>query len=84
MVIKLKIDSKRDFLDLYWDLRKAGLLGNVTVYDVTIPESRFPIEIPVNIDGLTKLANHPVVRPFKKMIDNGLSENVKKIKRQMA
>lgn len=80
MVIKLKIESKRDFNNLYWSLRKAGMLESVSVNEVTLPENAFPLEIPVDIDGLLKLAKHPAVKPYKKMIDYGLSENVKKIK----
>ena len=80
MVVKLKIESKRDFNNLYWELRKAGLLESVSVNDVTLPEKVFPLEIPVDIDGLLKLAKHPAVKPYKKMIDFNLSENVKKIK----
>ncbi len=80
MVVKLKIETKRDFNNMYWELRKAGLLESVTVNDITLPEKCFPIEIPVNIDGILKLAKHPAVKPYKKMIDENLSENVKRIK----
>lgn len=80
MIVKLKIESRRDFNNLYWELRKAGLLESVSVNDVTLPEKCFPLEIPVEIDGLLKLAKHPAVKPYKKMIDWNLSENVKRIK----
>lgn len=80
MVVKLKIESKRDFNNLYWELRKAGLLESVSVNEVTLPDRCFPLEIPVDIDGILKLAKSPTVKPYKKMIDHNLSENVKKIK----
>ena len=84
MVIKLKIDSKREYLNLYWELRKVGLLETVSVNDATLPEKCFPLEIPVNIDGILKLAKNPAAKPYKKMIDFHLSEGVKKIKQVTA
>ena len=84
MVVTLKIDSKRDYNNLYWSLRKAGLLSSVSVNDATLPDSRFPLEIPVEIDGLLALASHPLARNYKKIIDTKLSEAVKQIKQQMA
>lgn len=79
-MVKIRIESRREFNELYWSLRKAGLLESVSVNDITLPESCFPLEIPAEIDGLLKLAKHPAVKPYKKMIDWNLSETVKKIK----
>lgn len=83
MVVKLKVETKREFNELYWNFRKAGLLKSVSVNDITLPERCFPIEIPVEIDGLFKLAGHPLAKQYKTKIDSGLSAYVKQIKPSM-
>lgn len=84
MVIKIRIDSKKDYQNLYLGLRKAGLLSSVSIDDATLPDNRFPLEIPVEIDGIVNLVNHPLAKVYKKTIDGKLSEACKQIKRQMA
>ena len=83
MIVKLKVETKRDFNNLYWGLRKAGLLKSVSVNDITLPDKCFPIEIPVEIDGLFKLASHPMATKYKNQIDGSLSAYVKRIKPSM-
>ena len=80
MTIKLKIDSREEWLRLYAELHAAGLLSNVTVMDVALPSEAFPLELPISTDGLTKLLSNPMVKPFKKKIDESLSKNVKNLK----
>ena len=84
MVIKIRIDSKKDYQNLYLGLRKAGLLSSVSIDDATLPDNRFPLEIPVEIDGIVNLVNHPLAKVYKKTIDGKLSEACKRIKQQMA
>lgn len=79
MGLKLKIDSKRDWLNLYWDLWKAGLLKDVSVKDINLSEKAFPMEIPIDISGLTELLANPMVKPYKKKIDRTLHENLAKV-----
>lgn len=81
MVIKIRIDSKKDYQNLYLGLRKAGLLSSVSIDDATLPDNRFPLEIPVEIDGIVNLVNHPLAKVYKKTIDGKLSEACKQIKR---
>jgi hypothetical protein len=79
MGVKLKIESKKDWLNLCWDLWKAGLLKDVTVNDVNLPEAAFPIEIPVQVEGLVKLLGNPLVKPYRKKIDSTLKENLARV-----
>ena len=79
MGIKLKIESKREWLELYWDLWKAGLLKNVSVNDINLDADRFPIEIPIDISGLCDLLSNPMVKPYRKKIDATLHENLTKV-----
>jgi hypothetical protein len=79
MGIKLKIESKREWLELYWDLWKAGLLKNVSVNDINLDADRFPIEIPIDISGLCDLLSNPMVKPYRKKIDATLHENLAKV-----
>lgn len=80
MMVKLKVDSRREWNDLYWGLKKAGLLESVTVNEITLPSNAFPLEVPIDVDALLKLVQNPMVRPFKKMIDWNLSEHVRDVK----
>jgi len=79
MGVKLKIESKREWLELYWDLWKAGLLKNVSVNDINLDADRFPIEIPIDISGLCDLLSNPMVKPYRKKIDATLHENLAKV-----
>ena len=79
MGIKLKIESKREWLELYWDLWKAGLLKDGSVNDINLESDLFPIEIPVDLSGLCGLLSNPLVKPYKKKIDMTLKENLTKV-----
>ena len=80
MVVKLKIDNQREWYSLYWALREAGLLERMTVNEMTFPLNCYPLEIPVDVDALLKLVKSPAVKPFRKMIDYTLTENLRKVK----
>lgn len=79
MGLKLKIDNKRDWLNLYWTLWKGGLLKDVSVKQINLDESCFPIEIPFEIEGLVELLGNPLVKPYRKKIDTTLHENLSKV-----
>jgi len=79
MVVKLKIESKREWLELYWELWKGGLLKDVSVKDINLDAGAFPIEIPIDFSGLVNLLSNPLVRPYKKKIDTALKENLVKV-----
>ena len=84
MLVKVKIDTRQDWTSLYWGLKKAGLLERVSINDVTLPmKVQFPIEIPIDIDGVLALAKSPVAKTYKKMIDFTLTEQIKKVKTEM-
>ena len=79
MGIKLKIESKREWLELYWDLWKAGLLKDISLNEINLGMDQFPLEIPIDISGLLDLLNNPLVKPYKKKIDMTLHENLAKV-----
>lgn len=79
MGLKLKIDNKRDWLNLYWALWKGGMLKDVSVKEINLSEDAFPVEIPVEIEGLVELLGNPLVRPYRKKIDATLHENLSKV-----
>ena len=79
MGLKLKIENKREWLNLYWILWKGGLLRDISVNEMNLSEKSFPIEIPVEIEGLAELLGNPMVKPYKKKIDAALHANLAKI-----
>lgn len=79
MGVKLKIESKRDWLQLYWDLWKAGLLKDVSVHDINLSEKAFPVEVPLEVDKLAELLGNPLLKPYKKKIDISLHNNLAKV-----
>ena len=81
MTIMMKMKNKTEWLSMIWELRQKGLLEGIGIEDVSIPEERFPIEVPLNLDGLLELANKPVVKPFKKKIDDTLIKNILMVKK---
>lgn len=79
MGLKLKIDNKREWLELYWTLWKGGMLKDVSVKQMNLPEDAFPIEIPFEVEGLVELLTHPLVKPYRRKIDATLHENLNKV-----
>lgn len=79
MGLKLKIDNKREWINLYWTLWKGGMLKDVSLKDINLSESAFPIEIPFEIEGLVELLGNPLVKPYRKKIDATLHENLAKV-----
>lgn len=76
-MVKLKIDNNEEWLNLYWELVTAGLLGEVNIHDVvTLPSSAFPIEVQLDIQPLLNLLKNPMVKPFKKKINDSLTNYV--------
>lgn len=81
MTIRVKIGGNAEWMAMIWELRKKGLLEGIDIEDVTIPAERFPIEVPLNFDSLLDLAGKPIVKPFKKKIDESLTKNILLVKK---
>lgn len=79
MGLKWKIDSKREWLELFCTLWQAGLLEDVSVEDINLSEDCFPIEAPVEIDKLIELLRNPLVKPYKRKIETSLRTNLAKV-----
>lgn len=76
MNVTLKVNDRESWLELYWELRKIGLLTDVTVKDVASGEEDFPKEIPVDIQAMLKIIGNPVVKPFRKKINETLERTL--------
>ena len=76
MNVTLKVNDRESWLELYGELRKIGLLPNVAVNDVALGEEAFPMEIPVDIQALLKIIGNPVVKPFRKKINESLERTL--------
>ena len=81
MTVMMKMKTKTEWLSMIWELRQKGLLEGIEIEDISIPEERFPIEVPLNLDGLLELVNKPVVKPFRKRIDETLTRNLLLVKK---
>lgn len=79
MAVKLKIESKRDWLEMYWELFKGGMLKDMSIKDINLPQEAFPMEIPIDISKLAELLNNPIIRGHKKKIEKTLKENLLKV-----
>jgi hypothetical protein len=79
MNITLKVNDRESWLELYGELRKCGMLQDVTVKDVSFGEDAFPIEIPVDISALTRMVGNPMVKPFRKKINETLERTLKAV-----
>ena len=79
-MIKLKIESRKDWLELFAEFGKAGLLKDVTIREITsLKSDDFPVEIPIQLDGLLGLLGNPLVRPYRKVIDATLHNELAKV-----
>lgn len=76
MNVTLKVNDRESWLELYGELKKIGLLPNVAVNDVALGEEAFPMEIPVDIQALLKIIGNPVVKPFRKKINESLERTL--------
>lgn len=72
MMVKLKIESQADWYELIVELKKAGLLETANYNDLAVDEGSFPIEFPIDIEPLLKMAQSPIAKPFRKKISAGL------------
>lgn len=76
MTVMLTIETKTEWLGIIWELNKKGLIEGIDYEDIAIPEDRFPIRFPLNLDCLMDLADKPFVKPFKKKIQESLKKNI--------
>lgn len=76
MNVTLKINDRESWLELYWELKECGLLTNVTVEDIAFGEDAFPMEIPMDVGNLVKLVSNPIVKPFKKKMNESLERTL--------
>ena len=77
MNITIKINDQESWTELYRELKKCGLLQNIAEKDVIFGEEAFPIEIPVDAEGLLKMIGNPMVKPFRKKMNESLERTLK-------
>ena len=84
MTVKLKIENGDELLRIVYELKKAGLLTGVDIHELRIDHGAFPIEVPMNVDGLLKMLQNPMVKPFRKSIDQVFTANVRNLQHSLA
>ena len=65
MKIFLQVDDEQTAIDLIREVKgKTGLLKDVNLYSLkqALDRKQFPIQIPVDLDGLLKVAGNPLVK----------------------
>lgn len=62
--INLTIRDPESLVGFIENAKGAGYLKEVSIYKIKklLPEVQFPIEIPIDIDAVLKLAGNPVVK----------------------
>ena len=76
MNIMLRINDRESWLELYWELKKCGMLTDVTVKDVTFGEDSFPMDIPIDAGKLLDLVRNPMMKPFRKKVNETLEKTL--------
>ena len=74
--MRIMIDSKEDWMELFRRLRNAGLLKDIPEEDVELSEDLFPMEFFMDLDPIINLVENPIVKPFKSRIDGTLTRCV--------
>ena len=67
----LTINSLGDLVEMVVELKKAGFLKDVHSKELmdAFGEKSFPIQVPVDLEGLLGILGNPIVKPFKGKIE---------------
>lgn len=65
----LEFTEKRDLIAFLFEVKKAGMLKDLKIEDLSDVE--FPVRIPIKMDGILKIAENPIIRKaFGKKIES--------------
>lgn len=73
MTLRIMIDDRDDWMEMYDRLRGLGFLKDIPREDVDLSDDLFPMEFFIDVDPLLNMIENPVVKPFRKKIDNTLT-----------
>ena len=76
MNLRITVDDRDGWLQLYERLQSVGLLRDISREDMDLDKDLFPMEFFIDIDPILGLIENPVVRPFKKKIDSVLTRGL--------
>ena len=74
MNLKILVEDRDSWMQLFDKFQQIGLLKNIAKEDVDLDEEMFPMEFFIDIDPVLSLIENPVVKPFKKKIDGTLTK----------
>ena len=74
MSIRIMVDDRASWLQLYDRLREIGLLKGVSREDMDLSEDLFPMEFFIDAEPMLAMLRNPGVRMFKGKIDDTLTK----------
>lgn len=79
MGVVLSIPDYDSWMDIYRRFRKAGFMKNISEEEMDLDEDVFPIEFEIDMGPIFELVNSPIVAPFRKKLDSGLTKCLKEV-----
>lgn len=76
MNLKIMVDDRDSWMELFERFREIGLLKDISEEDMDLSEDLFPMEFFIDIDPILNLVENPVVKPFRKRIDGILTKGL--------
>ena len=76
MNLRIMVDDRDGWFELFRRFRKLGLLSDISEEDMDLSEDLFPMEFFIDIDPILSLIENPVVKPFKRRIDTVLTRGL--------
>ena len=75
----ITVKTQQEWVMLLAELQNSGFLNGVNIKDIFISKDRFPIEFSIDATPILAMANNPVVKPFRKKIDETIKDNLLKV-----
>ena len=79
MRVSLDIEDRESWLELFRRLKKFGFLENISEDYIDLDEEQFPVQFFIDVDPILNALDNPIVRPFRKKFDIGLSERIREV-----
>ena len=73
MNLKIMVEDRDSWFELYDRLQRIGLLKGVKREDMDLSKDLFPFEFFIDVEPMLMMIDSPVVKPFKKKIDGTLT-----------
>lgn len=76
MTLRIMVDDRATWLQLYDKLRDLGFLKDISREDMDLSEDLFPMELFIDIDPILALVESPMVKLVRKKIDGTLTKTL--------